>query len=121
MPTTVVLSNLIQFPNQKKINILKNIKIHPLKSTRIPLNKAQKIVYIEYEKNWWGSLYFTIFKDKKILKWIKTDTYGAITTCVKWNQNNFFYRDSTHMGTKTNNTCLLQKDLVHCKKQESEE
>ena len=80
-------------------------------------NVSQKIVYIEYEKNWWGSLYFTVVKKRKILKWIKIETYGAITKSVRWgNTQKFFYEDSTHMGTKTQNTCLIQESSVKCKK-----
>lgn len=82
-----------------------------------PHDTSQKIVYIEYEKNWWGSLYFAIVKDSKILKWIKMETYGATTKYVRWDDKKiFFYEDSTHMGTKTQNTCFIQESSVACKK-----
>ena len=82
-----------------------------------PHDTSQKIVYIEYEKDWWGNLYFATQKDRKILKWIKIETYGATTKYVRWDdEKNFFYKDSTHMGTKTQNTCLIQGNSVKCKK-----
>ena len=82
-----------------------------------PQNKSQKIIYIEYEKNWWGSLYFTVVKKDEIVRWTKMNTHGAITKYVRWNENSFFYEDSTHSGTKTQNTCRIQKNFsVQCEK-----
>ena len=82
-----------------------------------PHNTSQKIIYIEYEKDWWGSLYFTLVGEGKILKWAKIETYGTITKRVKWNdEKSFFYEDSTHMGTRTHNTCLIQDFSPKCEK-----
>ena len=82
-----------------------------------PHNTSQKIVYIEYEKDWWGNLYFAVVQARKILKWIKIETYGATTKYVRWNdEGSFFYKDSTHRGTKTQNTCHVQESSVECKK-----
>ena len=101
----------------KKRPHLKGYKKPSIKVYSNPRNKLQKIVYIEYEKNWWGSLYFTLFKDEKISKWTKIATHGATTICVRWNEKDFFYEDSTHMGSKTKNTCFLKSETtIHCKR-----
>ena len=110
----LVKSNSIS--KSKKNKYLKRYRNPSIKTYSDPLNRLQKIVYIEYDKNWWGSLYFALFRGKEILKWIKIDTYGAITTCVRWDKKRFFYIDSTHRGTKTKNVCFFQKGSVHCKK-----
>ena len=107
----------------KSKSLSKSKKAHFLKQYKNPditvcpnlLNTSQKIIYIEYEKNWWGNLYFTLVKDNEVLKWIKIPTYGAITTYVRWDQNSFFYKNSTHMGTKTQNTCVIKKNSIKCK------
>lgn len=81
-----------------------------------PQSTSQKIVYIEYEKNWWGKLYFTLVNKGEILKWIPIHTHGAITKYIQWSENSFFYEDSTHSGTKTRNTCRVQKNSIPCEK-----
>jgi len=112
----LVRSNSISlFEKAQQLNRYKNPSI---KIYSNPQNQSQKIVYIEYEKNWWGRLYFTLFKESSILKWIPIKTHGATTKCVQWKKNGFFYEDSTHRGTKTKNTCLFQKETIHCKREE---
>ena len=104
---------------ERKNYFLEKYKNSPIKVYSNPSNKSQKIVYIEYEKNWSGMLYFAIFIDKKASTWIKIETYGAITTCVRWkDEKSFFYADSTHMCTRTQTTCLIQNNSVHCEEKE---
>ena len=81
-----------------------------------PRNSSQKIVYIEYDKNWWGSLYFVVFKDKKNLKWTPIPFYGAIIKCVQWDENSFFHESSTHQGSKAKGSCSIRKDSIQCEK-----
>ena len=101
----------------RKMYYLKKYENPEIKVCPNPHSTSQKIVYIEYEKNWWGSLYFTVVKDDKVLKWVPIETYGAVTESVRWDdEKTFFYKDSTHMGTKTQNTCLIQDSSVKCKK-----
>ena len=99
----------------EKIEELKKHENPEIKVCPNPQNTAQKTVYIEYEKNWWGSLYFVVVKDHDILKWTEIETYGATTKYVQWNEKGFFYEDSTHMGTKTQNICSIQENSVECK------
>ena len=99
----------------RAIDAIKKYENPEIKVCPNPHNFSQKIVYIEYEDNWWGSLYFTLVKDGKILKWMKIETYGATTDYVRWNNDgSFFYKDSTHMGTRTHNTCFVRNHSVKC-------
>ena len=84
-----------------------------------PLNKSQKVIYIEYDKNWWGSLYFAVFENQQISKWIAISTYETTINCVRWNKQSFFYQDSTHQGNVTRNTCVFENDSVQCEKEKS--
>ena len=75
----------------------------------------QKVVYIEYDRNWWGNLYFVVIKDKKILTWQKINTHGAITKYIRWRDDkSFFYEDSTHQGSRTRKLCSFQDSFVKC-------
>ena len=100
---------------QKQIS-LKQYENPEIKVCSNPQYKSQKVVYIEYEKNWWGRLYFTAVNKGEILRWNQISTHGAVTQYVRWNENSFFYEDSTHSGAKTQNTCQVQKKSVSCKK-----
>ena len=104
---------------KQKQMYLKQYENLEIKICSNPQNTSQKIVYIEYEKNWWGRLYFTVFNKNEILRWIQINTHGAITKYVRWNENSFFYEDSTHSGTKTQNTCRVQKKSIACEKLKS--
>ena len=79
-----------------------------------PKNHNEKIIYIEPEKNWWGFLYFATFNGSKLNEWKQIETYGAITTFVEWRNNGFFYKDSTHSGTKTENFCHVKNGSFKC-------
>jgi len=101
----------------EKTHYLKKYKNPEIFICANPHNVSQKTVYIEYDKNWWGSFYFAVVQNNKILKWIQIKTYGAIVRHVRWNdEKNFFYEDSTHMGTRTHNTCRIQDSSVNCEK-----
>ena len=111
---SLVQSNSIS-KKQKQI-YLKQYENLEVKTCSNPQNTSQKIVYIEYEKNWWGRLYFTAVNKNEILRWTQINTHGAITKYVRWNENSFFYEDSTHSGTKTQNNCRVQKKSISCEK-----
>lgn len=111
---SLVQSNSIS-QKQKQI-YLKQYENLEIKICSNPQNTSQKIVYVEYEKNWWGRLYFTTVSKNEILRWIQINTHGAITKYVRWNKNIFFYEDSTHSGTKTQNTCRIHKKSIDCEK-----
>ena len=100
---------------QKQI-YLKQYENLEIKICPNPQNTSQKIIYIEYEKNWWGKIYFTAVKKDEILRWTQINTHGAITQHIQWNENSFFYEDFTHSGTKTRNICRVQKKSVSCEK-----
>ena len=111
--------NLVQsssISKKQKQTYLKQYENLEIKVCSNPQNTSQKIVYIEYEKNWWGKLYFTVVNKEEILRWIQINTHGAITKHVRWNENSFFYEDSTHSGTQTQNTCRIRKTSVSCEK-----
>lgn len=92
-------------------NIAKAIKVYSNSK-----NKWEKVVYLERKKNWWGDLYFFQFKNNEIESWTQIKTYGAITTCVNWKTHEgsfgFFYKDSTHKGTKTENFCTVYPEFT---------
>lgn len=70
-------------------------------------NESYKVVYIEYDKNWWGSPYFVEIKNDKITIWADATYYGATSYCFWWEQDKFFYKTSTHMGSKATIRCIL--------------
>ena len=104
----------------KKMPHLKRYRKPTIKVFSNPRHQNQKIVYVEYEKNWWGNLYYSLFdKSGKIAKWKKVETHGATTVCIRWKKDGqrFFYEDMTHAGHKTKNICFVQEGTVNCKKE----
>ena len=101
---------------KQKRQYLKRYENPEVKVCRNPQNASQKVVYIEYEKNWWGKLYFASVSGNEILSWNPINTHGAFVKSVRWEGRSFFYEDSTHSGTKTQNTCRIQKNSVPCQR-----
>lgn len=111
--------NLVKSGSISKADKARYLKQYENPDIRVcpnPRDISQKVVYIEYEKDWWGSLYFALVKDGKVSKWMAIETYGAITERVKWEEEGFFYEESTHRGTKTQNTCLIRENSVECER-----
>lgn len=82
-----------------------------------PNNKSQKIVYIEYNKDWWGSLYFVVFKDQQFLQWTEIELFKVTVTCVQWNEEDFFYQHSIYQEAVKKNTCFFKNDSIQCEKE----
>lgn len=96
---------------------LKNFQNMETKIYSNPKDHSEKVVYIEYDKDWWGKLYFAKVEkaSHEIKQWTPIKTYGAIVKCVKWeNAKNFLYWDSTHQGTKTKNSCSITGGISSC-------
>jgi len=101
---------------REKVQALKKYENPSIIVCPNPQDPLQKVVYIEYEKNWWGNLYFVILENNKIFQWSAINTHGAITTHVRWNEDSFFYEDSTHSGTKTQNICHVKQGSILCQR-----
>lgn len=110
----LVSSNSIS--QKEKAQALKRYSNPSVRVCSNPQNTLQKVVYVEYEKNWWGNLYFAILENDEILKWNAINTYGAVTEYVRWSEGGFFYEDSTHSGAKTQNTCHVERGSIRCQK-----
>ncbi len=81
-----------------------------------PDDISQTAVYIEYEENWWGSLYFATVNKDEILGWNHIHTHGAVVQQIRWKRGDVFYEDSTHGGAKTRNICRILRNSVSCRK-----
>ena len=86
-----------------------------------PNDTSQKVVYIEYERNWGGTPYFTVIKDDKIVKWVDATYYGAISSCFWWGQDGFFYKTSTRRGSKATIRCRVREESPQCARLKSQD